>query len=94
MIFKLLIAALVAYGVWRLWHGIRKPAPHQQRTVAAPDDARAREVLGIGAGASAEEIRAAHRRLVTATHPDRGGSAELTRQLNAARDQLLKRASS
>jgi DnaJ homolog subfamily C member 19 len=94
MIFKLLIAALVAYGAWRLWHDIRKPAPAKPPPAAAGDDAQAREVLGIRAGASAEEIRAAHRRLIAATHPDRGGSAELTRQLNAARDQLLKRASS
>jgi DnaJ homolog subfamily C member 19 len=93
MIFKLLVAAVFAYGAWRLWQDMRKPGVQKQRVAPAPDETQAREVLGIGAEASAEEIRAAHRRLVAATHPDRGGSAELTRQLNAARDQLLKRAS-
>ncbi len=51
---------------------------------------RAREILGVPPGAEEEEIRAAHRRLVKAVHPDRGGSAWLTRQLNAARDVLLE----
>ena len=32
-----------------------------------------------------------NRRLVSAVHPDRGGSAELARRINAARDVLLKR---
>ena len=36
-------------------------------------------------------IRAAHRRLLAAVHPDRGGSADLTRRVNAARDLLLQR---
>ncbi len=31
------------------------------------------------------------RRLVTAVHPDKGGSEELTRRINAARDTLLRR---
>jgi hypothetical protein len=35
--------------------------------------AEAREVLGVGHGASAEEIRAAWKRMVFETHPDRNG---------------------
>lgn len=51
--------------------------------------AEALEVLGLAAGASAEDIRAAHRRLMRAAHPDRGGSDWLAARLNEARDVLL-----
>ena len=49
----------------------------------------ARRILGVGADASADDIRAAHRRLVAKVHPDQGGSAELATKVNAARDLLL-----
>lgn len=51
----------------------------------------ARSILGVGPEASREEIEAAYRRLMQRAHPDRGGSAGLAAQLNAARDRLLKR---
>ena len=51
----------------------------------------ARRLLDVPADASREEVRAAHRRLVARVHPDVGGSADLTRQVNAARDILLGR---
>ncbi len=59
------------------------------------DDARmtpekAREILGLGPNATEEEIRAAHRRLMKVAHPDVGGSAWLAKQLNLARDTLLR----
>ena len=46
-------------------------------------------VLGLAEGASAEEIRAAHRRLMRAAHPDGGGSDWLAARINEARDVLL-----
>lgn len=59
--------------------------------VAAVDDlARARALLGVAAGADADAIRAAHRRLIASVHPDRGGTEALAAQINAARDLLLK----
>lgn len=51
--------------------------------------AEAFAILGLAEGAAAEEIRAAHRRLMRAAHPDQGGSAWLAARLNAARDLLL-----
>lgn len=51
----------------------------------------ARDILGVGPGASREEIQAAYARLIRAVHPDAGGSTGLAARLNAARDTLLKR---
>ncbi len=46
-------------------------------------------VLGLAEGAAAEEIRAAHRRLMRGAHPDQGGSDWLASRINEARDVLL-----
>ncbi|HWL80547.1 MAG TPA: hypothetical protein VNR89_06325 [Roseomonas sp.] len=54
------------------------------------DRAAALAALGLGEGASAAEIRAAHRRLMQRAHPDHGGSAEQAARLNQARDVLLR----
>jgi curved DNA-binding protein CbpA len=47
-------------------------------------------VLGLAPGATPAQIRAAHRRLIRANHPDRGGSTWIAAQLNQARDLLLR----
>jgi DnaJ homolog subfamily C member 19 len=92
MIFKLLAAFAVAYAGWWLWQGPKKTwtTGKPARPPVRGDDDAALAVLGLKPGASTEEIRAAHRRLLRTVHPDHGGSAELTRQVNAARDILLR----
>ncbi len=48
-------------------------------------------VLGLGVDANAEEIRAAHRKLIAQIHPDKGGTDYLAAKINEARDLLLGR---
>lgn len=51
--------------------------------------AEALKVLGLKDGASADEVKAAHRRLMAQVHPDHGGSDYLAQQINQAKDVLL-----
>lgn len=76
----LILSLLVAFWLWL-----------RAKPKKVGSEAEARAILGVGSDAKAGEIRAAHRRLMRAVHPDRGGSADLARRINAARDVLLGR---
>jgi TPR repeat protein len=54
--------------------------------------AQALEILGLSAPATEEDISAAYRRLIKGLHPDTGGSAYFSKELNAARDLALAHA--
>lgn len=46
-------------------------------------------VLGVRRGDPVDVVKAAHRKLVLANHPDRGGDEEKLKQINVARDRIL-----
>lgn len=69
------------------WRRAQAPPPRGPRTDMTRQEALA--ILGLQEGATDEEIRAAHRRLIVRMHPDAGGSAELAARINRAKDVLL-----
>jgi TPR repeat protein len=71
----------------------RQEEQDRRRDVASGNMSAAQvlEILGINAGATEQDIRAAYNRLMKRAHPDVGGSEFFSKQLNAARDVLLGR---
>ena len=68
----------------------RRTASRPAAVVAhSPERLNALKLLGLGVGATAADICAAHRRLIRSVHPDVGGSTTLTAEINAARAILL-----
>ncbi|MDG2034054.1 MAG: DnaJ domain-containing protein [Rhodospirillales bacterium] len=47
------------------------------------------QVLGLEPGASTEEVKDAHKKLMSKIHPDHGGSTYLATKINQAKDFLL-----
>ena len=68
------------------WRQARQP-PRGPRSDKTREEALA--VLGLAEGASEDDDKAAHRRLIPRMHPDVGGSADLAARINRAKDVLL-----
>jgi DnaJ family protein C protein 19 len=74
------------------WGWLRNRAPQGTPPRADSDTislAEARRLLDLPADADRTTIERAHRRLIGRVHPDAGGSTELARRVNGARDILL-----
>jgi len=76
------------------WRGGAQREPPRQEQSRGPRVDMTREealaLLGLQAGASDDDIRSAHRRLIQRVHPDVGGSSELAARINRAKDVLLE----
>ena len=72
------------------WRETAKTGDQQNSSSGAVMDwAEALQILGLEGGASEDEIKEAHRRLIAGMHPDHGGSDYLAAQINRAKDLLL-----
>ncbi|MFN9253093.1 MAG: DnaJ domain-containing protein [Holosporaceae bacterium] len=67
------------------------PPPPPPPPKGGMSQAEALKLLGLPQGASLEQIRAAHRRLMIRYHPDHGGDAKMAARINQAKDVLLGR---
>ncbi len=63
--------------------------PRDERGRTGMSRAEALKVLGLQEGASDDDIRAAHRRLMLQNHPDKGGTDYIAAKINEAKDVLL-----
>ena len=76
------IAVKLVFGRWP-WEYLRGQSTRERALE------RARQLLGVAAGANRQQVVEAHKRLVAMVHPDRGGTNEQVHEANAARDLLL-----
>ncbi|MEX0644799.1 MAG: DnaJ domain-containing protein [Parvularculaceae bacterium] len=93
--FMTLVAAGAITGI-ELWRDrtikLEEAAEKGARTPrVAMQPEEASSILGLSVDAAPEDIRAAHKKLISQLHPDKGGTDYLAAKINDARDVLMKR---
>jgi hypothetical protein len=81
-------AIAVAVAWYRGLNGRLLGSKNKQNDQIVTD--KARLLLGVSRFDNAARIRERHRALITQNHPDIGGSEDRARELNEARDHLLR----
>ena len=80
-------------GRFPVWRNDAKADDRNRQGVAPGAGAMTKEeaykVLGLETGATATDVRQAHRRLIQRLHPDVGGTSFLAARINEAKDVLL-----
>lgn len=73
-------------------HGVASAAETLQafQALPAPGGRHWTAVLGLERGATVDQVKSVHRRLLMEHHPDRGGSDREMGEINRARDEALK----
>ncbi|MGE0407763.1 MAG: molecular chaperone DnaJ [Amphiplicatus sp.] len=91
--FMTLLAAGAVTGVelWRERTMRLEEAASKNVAPAGPkmQPEEAASILGVAADAPPETVRAAHKKLISQLHPDKGGTDYLAAKINDARDVLL-----
>lgn len=83
-----ILAALWPLGVSYIRQ--KQPSGNHRDAPLPTSRLEAYNILGLKDGASEDDIRSAHMRLMKKVHPDQQGSDWLAQKINAARDILLK----
>ena len=76
-------------NTWRQTEQAQSHSQPRSRNDSAMSREEAYRVLGLEQGATEDEIRAAHRKLMLQNHPDKGGTSYLAAKINQAKDVLL-----
>ena len=77
-------------AAFEAWLESKEQEQFEAARQAYSPEARARKLLGVAAGATAKEIKAAWKKAAVANHPDLGGSTEVMQKINAAYELLTK----
>jgi hypothetical protein len=97
LILALVVGVLMLTGLWpavlEALRELRGGGSGGSRS-SAPADAQdldfARQLMGVGAGATRDEIERAYRRKAQKLHPDHGGDEDAMRALNEAYARLKR----